>query len=125
MFAMNGRRWCVRHVDSRHPLLIDRTGRRCLATTDPDSMTVWLDSSLSGAMLDRVLIHELGHCVMISYGLTDELRRMVRPECLVEAEEWVCNFIADYGNLVFDSARAVLGRRAIAYVPGAMESLVA
>lgn len=125
MFTINGLRWRVRHVDSRHPSLIDRTGVRCLATTDPKTGTVYLDSSLSGPMLDRVLIHEIGHCVMVSYGLIDELARMVRPEYRIEAEEWVCNFIADYGNLVFDSARAVLGREAIVYVPAAMETLVA
>lgn len=125
MFAMNGHVWRVRHVDARSPRLVDRTGMSCLATTDPATMTVYLDSSLAGPMLDRVLIHELGHCAMVSYGLTDELRRMVRPECLVEAEEWVCNFLADYGTVVFDSARKVLGRRAIAYVPRAIESLVA
>lgn len=125
MFSMNGHVWRVRHVDSRSPRLVDRTGMSCLATTDPATSTVYLDSSLAGPMLDRVLIHELGHCAMVSYGLTDELRRMVRPEHIVDAEEWVCNFLADYGTVVFEAARSVLGRRAIAYVPIAIESLVA
>lgn len=125
MFRLNGHEWEVRRVDARHPRLVDRTGRRCLATTDPDTMTVYVDAKLAGPMLDRVLIHEIGHCVMWSYGLLDDIHRMVRPECWIEAEEWVCNFVADYGNIIFDSARAVLGRRAMAYVPAAMESLIA
>lgn len=88
-------------------------------------MTVWLDESLSGDMLDRVLVHEIGHCVIWSFDLIGDIRRMVRPECWGEAEEWACNFVADYGSLIFESARRVLGRRAVIRMPAAISRLVA
>lgn len=124
-FAVNGDWWRVRMVGSGSPRLIDRKGLRCLATTDPSEMTVWLDESLSGDLLDRVLVHEIGHCVIWSHDLVGELHMMVRPACWVEAEEWVCNFVADYGALIFESARAVLGRDAVAKMPDAISRLVA
>lgn len=117
--------WRVRRVGRGSPRLIDRTGLRCLATTDPGEMAVWLDESLSGDMLDRVLVHEIGHCVIWSYDLIGELRRMVRPSHWVEAEEWVCNFVADYGLMIFESARSVLGRDAVIKMPAAISRLVA
>lgn len=124
-FAVNGDWWRVRRVPTGSQRLIDRTGLRCLATTDPDEMTVWLDDSLSGDMLDRVLVHEIGHCVIWSYNLIGQLRSMVRPSHWVEAEEWVCDFVADYGLLIFGSARAVLGRDAVIKMPAAISRLVA
>lgn len=122
-FAVNGYRWDVARVATGDRRLVDRTGRACLATTDPETMTVYLDERLSGDMLHRVLVHEIGHCVIWSYDLFGELHRMVRPEYWVEAEEWVCNFVADYGEMIFDRARRSLGDRAIAYVPAMMERL--
>lgn len=124
-FAVNGYWWKVRKVGSGSQKLVDRTGLRCLATTDPDEMTVWIDESISGDMLDRVLVHEIGHCVIWSYDLIGELHRMVRPSHWVEAEEWVCNFVADYGLMIFESARAVLGRDAVIKMPAAISRLVA
>lgn len=124
-FTLNGDVWRVRRVNGRSDALIDRTGSLRLATTDPDTMTIYLSDRLSGSMLARVLIHEMGHAVMWSYDLTRELHRMVRPEHWVEAEEWVCNLIADYGLTVFNSAARVLGNRAITCVPDSMARLVA
>ena len=124
-FAVDGDWWRVRRVGRGSPRLIGRTGLRCLATTDPGEMAVWLDESLSGDMLDRVLVHEMGHCVIWSYDLIGELRRMARPSHWLEAEEWVCNFVADYGLTIFESARSVLGRDAVIKMPAAISRLVA
>lgn len=50
---------------------------------------------------------------------------MVRPEYWIEAEEWVCNFIADYGMRIFYIAYQVLGDEALEYLPYELERLVA
>ena len=50
---------------------------------------------------------------------------MVEPYFWVEAEEWICNFLADYGMLIFDTAYSVLGDEAIGVVINQMEQLVA
>lgn len=122
---MNGYSWRVCYVDADDPMLVDRTGRVTVATTDPGTLTVYMLRDLDGEFLTRVLIHELGHCAMFSFGLLDDIHRMVHPRYWLEVEEWVCNFIADYGMTIFDTAYAILGDRAIAVVPYEVERLVA
>lgn len=118
-FNMNGYRWHVRFCSPYSSMLIDRTGRLCLATTDPNTSTVYLSNSLAGAKLRTVLLHELGHCAMFSYGLLDEIHSVVDPSNWIEAEEWICNFLADYGDEIFDHAGDFLS------VADGLESLLA
>lgn len=101
-FLMNGYLWRVKYVSPESFDLIDRTGKKRLATTDPRTKYIYLSIELQGDILNRVLLHELGHAVMFSYGLLDRLHFYVRPEYWIEAEEWVCNFIADYGQYTCD-----------------------
>ena len=124
-FYMNGLHWNVRRTKSTDPILVDRTGSLTVAVTDPDTMTIYLSNQLSGSFLNRVLIHELGHCVMYSYGLVNEIHRMCKKRYWVEMEEFCANLLADYGNQVFGLAYAILGDKAIHIVPYEMERLVA
>lgn len=96
-FELNGYIWRILHVDSNDPMLVDRTGRVTVATTDPDTLSIYISNDVTGKFYDRVLIHELGHCVIFSFHLLDDIHQMVHPRYWVEAEEWLCNFIADYG----------------------------
>lgn len=116
-FVMNGYLWKVEYVDSTDPMLVDRTGRRTVATTDPDRLTVYLSKELSGDFLIKVVLHELGHCAMHSFGLVDDIHRMVYPDKWIEAEEWVCNFFADYGFRIFATAYDIVGIDALNYIP--------
>lgn len=122
---MNGYSWRVRFVNRDDPMLVDRTGQLTVGTTDPSTLRVYISRDLGGSMLTRVLIHELGHCAIFSFGLLDDIHRMVHPRYWVEAEEWVCNFIADYGMKIFSVAYDILGDRAIDVVPYEVERLVA
>lgn len=122
-FMVNGDRWRIERVSADSTYLIDRTDTRTVATTDPATMTVYISDRLHGSMMARVLIHEIGHCVMVSFGLIEELRAMVYPSQWVEAEEWVCNFLADYGMTAFMIASRAMGGDAIRCVPHAMASL--
>lgn len=106
---MNGRLWRVRFVDPDSPYLVDRTGRRTLAVTDPKLQHVFVVRGLRGPMLRKVLIHELGHAALVSYDLLPELHRMVKPVYWTDAEEWVCNWIADYGGMIFAKGDQILG----------------
>lgn len=116
-FFMNGDLWKIRFVDPSDPVLIDRTNTRTVATTDPATYSVNLSNELGGDFLVRVLIHEIGHCAIWSFDLVSDIRRMVKPEYWIEAEEWICNFIADYGRQIFEAAYNFLGYDAISFVP--------
>lgn len=124
-FSMNGYLWKVSFVNPIDQMLVDRTQTLRLATTDPKTMTIYLSNTLSSDMLSRVLIHELGHCAIYSFGLLQEIHKMVLPQHWIEAEEWVCNFIADYGYRIFSAASGVLGDLAWIYIPSEIEKLIA
>lgn len=116
-FVAGGDRWHVRRVGPDSPALVDRTGSRCLGTTDPSSMCVYVADTLKGDMLARVLVHEMVHALLWSTGEIRRLRSMVKPWRRIEAEEWVCNLVADHGWALFTQARAVMGPAAVMYVP--------
>lgn len=122
---MNGFLWHIKYVDPDSNLLVDRTNNYRVATTDPRTQTIYLSTDISGDFLRRVLIHELGHCVMLSYNLLDDIHKVVPKAHWIQAEEWVCNFLADYGLKVFDIASRSLGDEAIMYVPYELERFIA
>lgn len=124
-FYMNGDLWRVRFVSPSDNVLIDRTGERTLAVSDYSTRVISIANNLYGELLSRVFIHELGHCVMFSYGLLSELHRMVKKQYWIEAEEWVCNFIADYGQFVIRTARDILGNRFAYVAPIGAERMIA
>lgn len=123
-FVMNGYEWHILRVDPNDPRLVDRTRNVRLATTDPNDLCVYLSNELSGEMLTRVLIHELGHCAIFSYGLEHEIHRFVKRRYWVEAEESICNFLADYGRIIFNRVAEVLGKDAWRVIPFEFDRLI-
>ena len=123
-FVLNGYLWAVQYVEPLSDALVDRTGHLTVATTDPLTHTIYLSSNLEGDFLNRVLIHELGHATMISFDLARDIHRMVKKQYWVEAEEWVCNFIADYGIKIYAAAYEILGEDAWLYVPYRLEQSI-
>lgn len=105
---MNDYVWDIRWAPPTSPYLIDRTNTLRLATTDPAEHSIFLSTVLSGDLLRRVLTHELGHATMISYDLIPSIRQFVDRPNWVKAEEWICNFIADYGVEVLSIANEFL-----------------
>lgn len=123
-FRMNGILWRITFVDPESSMLIDRTGVKTVATTDPVTKCVYLADNLNGNFLTKVIIHELGHCTMISYGLLDDIRSMVDEDYWIDVEEWVCNFIADYGEMIFLTTRSILGKDALSFIPYMLENVI-
>lgn len=124
-FEMNGITWKIKYVPSNSSMLVDRTNILTVATTDPSDNTLYLSDSLQGPFLIKVLLHELGHCIMISYKLTNYIHETVFPDKWIEAEEMVCNFIANYGFEIFSTAYDILGDKAWELIPKELEKLVA
>lgn len=123
-FVMNGYLWRIRYVDPYDLALVDRTGRRTVGTTDPSNQTVYLSNSLHGEFLTRVLVHELGHCALVSFHLLDDIHRITKKDYWIYAEEFLCNWIADYGLLIFEIAKDILGYDAWICVPYELEKMI-
>lgn len=109
-FTVNGEYWGVARVPAGDPRLIDRTGTERLATTDQMCSSVFLRDDLVPPMLDRVLLHEIGHAVTISYGILPNLRRMVLSGNVVGVEEWAAGLMENYSIEAIRAAMTVLGR---------------
>lgn len=101
---MNGIIWTIIFVDPNSPVLIDRTGSRTVACTDPISKNIYISNEIRGDFYVKVLLHELGHCAMVSYGLLNYIHSHVEPENWIMIEEFMCNFLADYGFKIFTTA---------------------
>lgn len=123
-FIMNGYFWRVLSVPPDSPFLVDRTGEVRVATTDPKTQCIYLSDALEGEFLKKVILHELGHCVMLSYGLVLIIRSRLPRSIWVEAEEWCCNLIADYGEEIFEKAHKILGEKAWTVVPNEIKKVV-
>ena len=108
-FYMNGYRWQVIFVDPEDSRLMDRTETQRVATTDPNTLCIYLSDELEEPFLRTVLAHELSHCVMFSYGLLHDIHMMVDPRYWIRAEEWICNFLANYGERIFSLTNEILG----------------
>lgn len=107
-FYVNGILWCIIFVAPNNPELVDRTGELRVATTNPMKHVVFLARTLHGDFLRTVLIHELGHVAMISYGMLPEIHSMTKPQYWIEMEEYICNIIADKGTTLIDIADSIL-----------------
>lgn len=122
---MNGYLWHIAFVNPGSAKLVDRTGASTLATTDPTVMRIYISDNLSGKELETVLIHELGHAALFSYGLLPDIHKAVKRQYWMEAEEWACNFIADYGMRIFSIAYEVMGEDAWMFIPYELDRLIA
>lgn len=122
---MNGDLWRVQFVEPNDQMLVDRTDTLTVATTDPSSHTVYVSMTLRGDFLMTVFIHELGHCALYSFGLLRKIRDMVYPEYWIDMEEFICNFLADYGLRVFKIAYKTMGYDAWKTIPAEFERYIA
>lgn len=122
---MNGFLWKVEITDQNDDKLVDRTGQLRVATTDPNKLTIFISHQLSGDFLMTVFIHELAHCALWSYGFLKEIRKMVYPEYWIDMEEFICNFLADFGIKIFKIAYAQNGYAAWKQIPDAFEKVFA
>lgn len=116
-FVMNGYLWHVCIVNANDDRLVERTGRRTVATTDPEYLVVNLSNALYGDFLMTVFIHELGHCALWSYGLLTFIHERVDPAYWIDIEEFMCNFLADYGFRIFKIAYKNMGYDAWKLIP--------
>ncbi len=121
---MNGYLWRVVTVPSNSHFLISRDNVYTVATTDPTTLCIYLSQDLEGNFKKRVIAHEMGHACCFSYGLLDEIRSCCYPSKVIQMEEFISNFVADYGEEIFSLTYRILGDSALYRVPQFLERLV-
>lgn len=124
-FYMNGLRWNVRWTNSADPILVDRTGSLTVAVADPDTMTIYLSNQLRGDLLTTVVLHELSHAMMVSYGYLDIIHKYCKKRYWIDMEELIANLISQQAKEIFERAYDIVGDEAIRFVPYELERLVA
>ena len=94
MYRMNGLEWSVRTVGADSPMLRRSDGGHTVGMCDRSTQTIYISNLLHGGFLRKVLIHEVAHSAMMSYSI----------DMTVEQEEMFCDFIATYGDEIFNVA---------------------
>lgn len=97
-FYMNGEKWQVVFAPATSEWLARSDGSLTLGVTDRNVMTVFLSNHLRGALLRKVLIHELTHAWMFSYDYHLSL----------EEEEFVCDFLASNAEAIIAKADEII-----------------
>jgi hypothetical protein len=99
IFTINGTIWHIQYKNSNSSELRRSDNTISLGVTDRNTHTIYLSDKLQGFMLRKVLIHEICHAVCMSYDV-------YLP---IEQEEILCDFVATYGDEIFDIVDMVLG----------------
>lgn len=99
-FTVNGQTWELLFVGANDAELQRSNGTISLAVTDNNDKTVYVNRNVHGAMLDKVLCHELCHVFSFANGL----------HIPIETEEIIADFLATYGRDVFNVADEILNR---------------
>lgn len=106
MFAINEIPWEIEFTMPNSPKLRRSDGSITVGVTDMGDGKVYLSNALRGDFLERVLCHELTHCVCFSWNISISL----------ETEEWLCNFMSDHGKeiiyLLDDLLKVIIRRTA-------------
>lgn len=88
IFEVNGRRWHLAFVNPKSHNLRRSDGSITLGVTDANVDTVYIADNLSDEMTEKVICHELTHCICFSWGIYIP----------IETEEFLCDFMANHGK---------------------------
>ena len=92
------------------PTLIDRTGKAKLATTDPKKREIHLLDTLRAPLLDKVMLHEVAHAIMVSHDMLKRMRQAVPEQFWFPVEEWAAQLIENHSIEAARVASDALGR---------------
>lgn len=93
-YQMNGINWTVRLARADSPMLMRSDGSFTCGMCDRNTQSIYISELLRGSFLRKVLIHEICHSAMFSYGI----------DMSVEQEELFCDLISTYGDEIISVA---------------------
>lgn len=104
-FQVNGVYWKVVFVNPSSDDLKRDDGSITLGVCDNNVKCIYMSSALKNELFVKVLIHELTHAWIFSYGIYLTL----------EQEEFVCEFVSNYGRNILDMADELISMGAYKY----------
>ena len=69
MFLINGIYWKLAFVSPDFPLLRRMSGEYAIAACDNLTRTIYINNTVTGKLLRKVLCHEITHAAMFSYNV--------------------------------------------------------
>ena len=88
--------WKIEFTDRDEDLYLD--GVKRLGITDKRKHVIYLDNNLKGALLKKVLLHELTHAWLCSYDY----------DISVEFEEFLCSFVDTHAEEIIDTLYSLI-----------------
>ena len=99
MFNINGVIWDVLYVDPDDPYLKRSDGTYSVGACDNNTKFIYINNTLYGKKLKRVLCHEITHAAMFSY----------KVKLTLEQEEFIADLIATHGQEIIDITNKIKG----------------
>lgn len=100
MFLINNIYWKLAFVEPNYPLLIKYDGNYSIGACDNLTRTIYINNTLTGNLLKKVLCHQLTHAAMFSYGV------ILSPQ----QEELVADLISTYGEEIIYTTNKIFVR---------------
>ena len=69
MFLINNVYWKLAFVEPNYPLLMKNDGKYSIGACDNLTRTIYINNTLMGNILKKVLCHEITHAAMFSYNV--------------------------------------------------------
>ena len=88
MYKINGITWYMIRVRSDSPMLMRSDGSITVGMCDRETQTIYVSDALHGRFLRKVLLHEICHSALFSYGI----------DMSVDQEELFCDLLSTYGD---------------------------
>lgn len=100
MFLINNIYWKVVYVAPDFPLLRRRSGDFSIGACDNLTRTIYINRTLTGKILKKVLCHEITHAAMFSYNVSLSF----------EQEEVIADILSTYGEEIIYTTNKVFNK---------------
>ena len=98
VFVVNKNIWRIEFVNPYSDNLVMSNGNRVLGLCDNNIKTIFIANNQYGYKREHIICHEITHSICFEYDLHLDY----------ELEEWLCNFMADYGREIIDILDSIL-----------------
>lgn len=100
MFLINGIEWKLIYVAPDFPLLQRLSGEYTIGACDNLTRTIYINETLSGGLLKKVLCHQITHAAMFSYNVS----------LTVQQEQLVADLISTYGDEIIEITNKIFSK---------------